>query len=80
VLSNHLAPSHDIVVTLADMEHFKHQGSGGYWKSSDGKYVQAGMKIWKFLQTSLQLQRRLGWVQKPDLVPVNLIIKTIYTH
>jgi hypothetical protein len=81
VLSNHLAPSHDIAITLADMERFKHQVSGGYWKSLGGKYIQAGMKIRKFLQTSPQLQRRLGWVQKPDLVPGNVIVKSLtYIH
>ena len=28
VLSNHLASSHDIAVTIGDMERFKHQVSG----------------------------------------------------
>ena len=75
VLSNHLAPSHDIAVTLADMERFKHQVNGGYWKSSGSQYVQAGMKIRSFLQNNLHLQRRLGWVQKSDLLPGNVLIK-----
>ncbi|CAK5263889.1 unnamed protein product [Mycena citricolor] len=34
ILSNHQAPSRDIANTLADMERFKHQVSGGWWKDS----------------------------------------------
>ncbi|KZP03098.1 hypothetical protein FIBSPDRAFT_969316, partial [Athelia psychrophila] len=62
VLSNHLAPSHDIAVTLADMERFKHQVSGGWWKNEAGTYVQAGQGIRSFMEGNKQLQRRLGWV------------------
>jgi len=69
VLSNHLAPSHDIAITLADMERFKHQVSGGYWKSSSGEPMRAGKKVCGFLMESKDLQRRLGWVEKPCLVP-----------
>ncbi|KAJ7820820.1 hypothetical protein B0H14DRAFT_3089221 [Mycena olivaceomarginata] len=61
VLSNHQAPSLDIATTLADMEHFKHQVSGGWWKPSDGDWTQAGYKIQTFLTGNRQLQRRLGW-------------------
>ncbi|KZT28379.1 hypothetical protein NEOLEDRAFT_1161183 [Neolentinus lepideus HHB14362 ss-1] len=64
VLSNHHAPSRDIAMTLADMERFKHQVSGGWWKDSNGEYVQAGEKVRKFLQENAKLQRRLGWVSK----------------
>ncbi|KAJ7310144.1 hypothetical protein DFH08DRAFT_718875 [Mycena albidolilacea] len=61
VLSNHQAPSLDIATTLADMERFKHQVSGGWWKPSDGDWTQAGYKIQTFLTGNRQLQRRLGW-------------------
>ncbi|KAJ7035397.1 hypothetical protein C8F04DRAFT_1210324 [Mycena alexandri] len=61
VLSNHQAPSLDIATTLADMERFKHQVSGGWWKSANGHWTQAGCKIRKFLTENKQLQRRLGW-------------------
>ncbi|KAJ6508188.1 hypothetical protein C8R45DRAFT_815921 [Mycena sanguinolenta] len=61
VLSNHQAPSLDIATTLADMERFKHQVSGGWWKPSDGDWTQAGDKIKVFLTGNRQLQRRLGW-------------------
>ncbi|KAF9468999.1 hypothetical protein BDZ94DRAFT_1357550 [Collybia nuda] len=62
VLSNHLAPSHDIAVTLADMERFKHQVSGGWWTDKAGNHVQAGKNIRGFLSGNKELQRRLGWV------------------
>ncbi|KAJ7022964.1 hypothetical protein C8F04DRAFT_1307008 [Mycena alexandri] len=57
VLSNHQAPSLDIASTLADMD-------GGWWKPGDGDWMQAGREIRRFLISSKQLQRRLGWT--PD--------------
>ncbi|KAL6299568.1 hypothetical protein BKA93DRAFT_742110 [Sparassis latifolia] len=62
VLSNHLAPSHNIASSLGDIEQFKHQVSGGWWKDSNGQYMQAGARIRTFLQHNIELQRRLGWV------------------
>ncbi|KAF8525879.1 hypothetical protein BU17DRAFT_74293 [Hysterangium stoloniferum] len=47
------APSFDIATTLADMEPFKHQVSGGY--------IQAGDKVRNFLKNNKALQCRLGW-------------------
>ncbi|KAJ6602335.1 hypothetical protein B0H10DRAFT_2167291 [Mycena sp. CBHHK59/15] len=49
ILSNHQAPSHDIGVTLADMEHFKHQ---------------AGPEVKAFLEKNKELQWQLGWMDK----------------
>ncbi|KAJ6595239.1 hypothetical protein DFH09DRAFT_906296, partial [Mycena vulgaris] len=67
VLSNHQAPSLDIATTLADMERFKHQVSGGWWKpEGSDDWTQAGPKIRSFLTGNKQLQRRLGWTA-PDL-------------
>ncbi|KAH9912209.1 uncharacterized protein B0H18DRAFT_942872 [Fomitopsis serialis] len=63
ILSNHRAPSRDIAVVLADMERFKHQVSGGWWRNSAGEYVQAGERVCTFLQENPSLQRRLGWVE-----------------
>ncbi|KAJ7318546.1 hypothetical protein DFH08DRAFT_917520 [Mycena albidolilacea] len=74
VLSNHQAPSLDIATTLADMERFKHQVSGGWWKPVDGDWTQAGSEIQNFLTANRQLQRRLGWAPhdliKPGTVKV----------
>ncbi|KAJ7761154.1 hypothetical protein B0H14DRAFT_2403781, partial [Mycena olivaceomarginata] len=65
ILSNHQSPSHDIGVTLADMERFKHQISGGWWKDLDSnQYVQAGNKIISFLDKNRDLQWHLGWMDK----------------
>jgi hypothetical protein len=70
ILSNHQAPSHDIGVTLADMERFKHQVSGGWWKPSESQgYIQAGRKITAFLDNNKELQRRLGWMDKCKPLP-----------
>ncbi|KAJ7649282.1 hypothetical protein B0H17DRAFT_1270814 [Mycena rosella] len=60
-------PSLDIATTLADMERFKHQVSGGWWKpEGSDDWTQAGPKIRSFLTGNKQLQRRLGWTP-PDL-------------
>lgn len=64
VLSNHLAPSRDIAITLADMERFKHLVSGGYWKDDNGRYVRAGLRVQNFLKKNPELQRRLGWADE----------------
>ncbi|KAJ7488709.1 hypothetical protein B0H11DRAFT_2405755 [Mycena galericulata] len=74
ILSNHAAPSRDIAVTLGDMERFKHMVSGGWWKSGDGRYVQAGPRVATFLQQNKELQRRLGWCEqiKPETGTVKL--------
>ncbi|KAJ6626090.1 hypothetical protein B0H10DRAFT_2174002 [Mycena sp. CBHHK59/15] len=54
-----------IGVTLADMERFKHQASGGWWKPEGSQdYVQAGHEVTSFLQKNKELQRRLGWMDK----------------
>lgn len=69
VLSNHLAPSRDIAAALGDMERFKHIVSGGWWKSSDGEWTQAGRNVRTFLQRNKELQRRLGWVDGNEHKP-----------
>ncbi|KAJ3982098.1 hypothetical protein F5890DRAFT_1416419 [Lentinula detonsa] len=73
VLSNHLSPSHDIAITLSEMEVFKHLVSGGWWRAENGEMIQAGVKVRQFLVQSPELQRRLGWVsqnQKYVLRPI----------
>jgi hypothetical protein len=82
ILSNHQAPSRDIARTTADMERFKHQVSGGFWKSDTGDWIQAGKSIRQFFQESKDLQHRLGWsnksAQKPGklfFIPVKVFTK-----
>lgn len=58
ILSNHLSPSRDIALTLADMERFKHMVSGRWWKDiASDIFVRAGPSIHNFLKKDLQLQR-----------------------
>ncbi len=49
ILSNHLAPSRDIALQLAEQETHKHQLTGGWWlstSSSDSdKWVQASPSV-----------------------------------
>ncbi|KAJ6550496.1 hypothetical protein DFH09DRAFT_1248846 [Mycena vulgaris] len=66
ILSNHLSPSHDIAVTLADMERFEHMVSGGWWKNPDGRYIRAGSSVRSFLTSNGVLQRRLRRTLKPQ--------------
>ncbi|KAF5371374.1 hypothetical protein D9615_009666 [Tricholomella constricta] len=76
VLSNHLAPSHDIATTAGDMERFKHQVSGGWWKAEDN-WVQGGRSVRDFLKHNRPLQRRLGWTDGNKVKPgtVKLLAK-----
>ncbi|KAJ7322806.1 hypothetical protein DFH08DRAFT_917082 [Mycena albidolilacea] len=77
VLSNHQSPSHDIGVTLADMERFKHQVSGGWWKPDGSQdYVQAGREIIAFLEKNKELQRRLGWIDKSKPKPGSIKLES----
>ncbi|KAJ7123807.1 hypothetical protein C8R43DRAFT_899414 [Mycena crocata] len=69
VLSNHQAPSLDSATTLADMERFKHQVSGGWWKPEGSEWTRAGRNIHTFLTGNKQLQRRLGWVPPNQFKP-----------
>ncbi|KAJ7707163.1 hypothetical protein B0H16DRAFT_1824386 [Mycena metata] len=69
VLSNHQAPSLDIATTLADMERFKHQVSGGWWKPDGSDWTRAGSKISNFLVGNKNLQHRLGWTPQSLLKP-----------
>ncbi|KAH8107680.1 hypothetical protein BXZ70DRAFT_884608 [Cristinia sonorae] len=68
VLSNHHAPSHDIAEALANLERFKHQVSGGWWRDKAGQYTRCGEKVRNYLRTEPELQRRLGWVERPPSV------------
>ncbi|KAL4242639.1 hypothetical protein ABKN59_011828 [Abortiporus biennis] len=63
VLSNHHTPSRDIAWACADMEHFKHLISGGWWRDSSGNLVQASDEIRRHFNDK-KIQRRLGYVSK----------------
>ncbi|TFK31456.1 hypothetical protein BDQ12DRAFT_701562 [Crucibulum laeve] len=78
ILSNHQAPSHDIGVTIADMERFKHMVSGGSWKVG-GIYIQAGPCVRNFLSQNTELQHRLGWVENDlaSIKPGSLKLKSL---
>lgn len=80
ILSNRQAPSHDISVALADMERFKHQVSGGWWKSNTGAQVQASDGIRAFFTSNHSLQRRLGWANEAMLQPGKAIVTAVLTQ
>ncbi|KAJ7749818.1 hypothetical protein DFH07DRAFT_746516, partial [Mycena maculata] len=68
ILSNHLAPSRDIALQLADQEGLKHRLTGGWWpsKDSEGEWECAGPGVRGFLHTRPVLQKLVGWtVHKP---------------
>ncbi|TFY66993.1 hypothetical protein EVJ58_g1912 [Rhodofomes roseus] len=77
ILSNHHAPSHDIATTLAGMECFKHHVSGGWWRNSNGVFVQAGPEVRNFLKSNVELQRRLGWVEETRRSPGAVKLKSV---
>lgn len=61
ILSNHLAPSRDIAIQLAEQEVVKHFLSGGYWQSQDGKWEQASSLVRSYLGQNSFLQVLLGY-------------------
>ncbi len=69
VLSNHHAPSHDIAETLGELECFKHIISGVWWTTEAGTITRAGDSVRNTFLSRLNAQRRLGWVNKPPLIP-----------
>ena len=72
VLSNHHAPSHDIAMTMARMERFKHIVSGGWWWDKVTRmHIQAGECVTKNFTSSIALQGHLGWSPKDKQLPSN---------
>jgi hypothetical protein len=71
ILSNHLAPSRDIALQLADQEGLKHRLTGGWWPSTEtaGEWEQAGPAVRAFLHTRPVLQKLVGWTVKNPPVP-----------
>ncbi|KAJ7696836.1 hypothetical protein B0H17DRAFT_1158586 [Mycena rosella] len=65
ILSNHLAPSRDIAIQLADQEGLKHRLTGGWWLSgSDGRWERSGRGVREFMVDHPILQRLVGWANK----------------
>ncbi|KAJ7036123.1 hypothetical protein C8F04DRAFT_1339635 [Mycena alexandri] len=70
ILSNHLAPSRDIALQLADQEGLKHRLTGGWWPSeTEGEWEQASPAVRAFLHTRPVLQKLVGWTVKNSHVP-----------
>jgi len=68
VLSNHQALSRDISNQLGKQEGFKHRASGGWWKSNNGEWVQAGLGVRNFTLRPSFLDN-LGWLSKDPAEP-----------
>ncbi len=74
ILSNHLAPSRNIAVQLANQEGLKHRLMGGWWPLDDGReWVQAGTGVLDFMHAQPVFQKLMGWTQ-----PKPLMIGTSY--
>ncbi|KAJ7619414.1 hypothetical protein FB45DRAFT_1033278 [Roridomyces roridus] len=68
ILSNHLAPSRDIVHQLGDQETLKHRLTGGRWFSkTENEWRAAGSGVREFLVAHPILQRLLGWAEPKNL-------------
>jgi hypothetical protein len=78
ILSNHRAPSRDIVYQLADQEGMKHHLTGGFWLSSkDGSTWEcAGLAVHDFLTQKPLLQKLYGWTDPAPLIPGNFCVIT----
>ncbi|KAJ6584218.1 hypothetical protein B0H10DRAFT_2168096 [Mycena sp. CBHHK59/15] len=74
ILTNHLAPSHDIALQLADQEGHKHRLTGGWWPTTDGNWERAGTGVRGFLHTHPVLQKLVGWTVQPFKLYVKLEI------
>jgi len=70
VLSNHLAPSRDIALQLADQEVVRHLLAGGSWLSSDGRWKTSGPLVTRFFSETGLIQTLLGH-QQSDLTIVS---------
>ncbi|KAJ7162515.1 hypothetical protein C8R46DRAFT_1283536, partial [Mycena filopes] len=68
ILSNHLAPSRDIALKLADQEGLKHRLTGGWWLVGEGgKWERAGGGVRKFLSDHPILQKLMGWTEPSSM-------------
>ena len=77
ILSNHHAPSHDIAMTMARMERFKHIISGGWWwDKAKKRHVQAGKRVTGDFDSNQFLQSHLGWTPDRQRSPSNCLSRS----
>ncbi|KAF8906087.1 hypothetical protein CPB85DRAFT_1181307, partial [Mucidula mucida] len=71
ILSNHLSPSRDIALQLADQEALKHRLIGGWWLSSakGNNWSHAGPGVRRYFEDHGVLQQLIGWSARKDLKP-----------
>lgn len=63
VLSNHLAPRHNISQKFASMNRVKRVLSGGFWFDEEsGNWVNTRGDVWLLLHSQPILQCHLGWM------------------
>ncbi|KAJ7698601.1 hypothetical protein B0H17DRAFT_1158298 [Mycena rosella] len=64
ILSNHLAPSRNIALQLADQEGLKHRLTGGRWHAGEDRtWTRAGSGVRHFMVDHLILQQLVGWTE-----------------
>lgn len=61
IFSNHLTPSRNIALQLAEQESIKHCISGGWWLGPNGEWEQPGPSARQFLASNPMLQALYGW-------------------
>lgn len=59
-LSNRQAPSRDIAIQFGKQEGFKHQVTGGWWKTDNGDWVQVRPGIKRFVANNPEILENVG--------------------
>ncbi len=82
ILSNHLSPSCDITLQLADQEALKHCLTDDWWLSSaeGGDWSHAGPGVRRYFKDHGVLQQLIGWSARKDLKPGGLINLFGHSH
>ncbi|KLO09372.1 hypothetical protein SCHPADRAFT_893177 [Schizopora paradoxa] len=73
IFSNHRAPSRDIAKQLGCIEGSKQRFTGGFWKASDGEWVQAGPGLRECFTRDSIVQDGLGWVPERKKYPAGTV-------
>ncbi|KAF8881648.1 hypothetical protein CPB85DRAFT_1378298 [Mucidula mucida] len=77
ILSNHLAPSRDIALQLADQEGLKHRLIRGWWQDEKGEWIRAGDGVRQYMCEQPVLRKLLGWTEKPALLIGSVRLKAL---